>query len=186
MKEKTFEVLTTEVVSYLKKLSYSESRISQYRSAWERVALFIKDNGLQYYTATVGDAFIYHLIGERSYDTLDRWEKDIIQCANVLTEFLETGSVKYKRNQKIRKLDGPVGQTMLAYITYKKSYGISNNTVENYKRNFQHFLNYLNDVGITGVRFINQQLILNYANQLGFCTPYVRHNNLSTIKIYLK
>jgi len=185
-KQKSFEILTSEVVSYLQKLSYSDSRISQYRSAWQRVAVFMNENGLQYYTATAGEAFIYHLIGDRSYDVLDRWEKDIIQCANVLTEFLETGSVKFRRSRKIRKLHGPIGQTMLAYIAYKKSYGISSETEENYKYNFQHFLNYLNDIGITGISSISQQLLLNYANQLGFCTPYVRHRNLSVIKGYLR
>ena len=139
-KQKTFGILTSEVVSYLQKLSYSDSSISQYRSAWQRVAEFMKDNGLQYYTATAGDAFIYHLIGERTYDDLDRWEKEIIQCTNVLTEFWETGSVKFRRSRKIRKLHGPVGQTMLAYIAYKKSYGISRDTEEDYKYHFEYFL----------------------------------------------
>ncbi len=185
-KQKTLEMLTDEVVSYLKKLSYSDSRISQYRSAWQRVAAFMKENELQYYTATAGEAFIYHLIGYRSYNVLDRWEKDIIMCANTLTEFLETGSVKFRRSQKTRKLQGAIGQTMLDYIAYKKSYGISRETVENYKYNFQYFLNYLNDNGITQFSPFNQQLLVNYSNQLGFCTPYVRHRNLSIIKGYLR
>jgi len=64
-KQKTFNLLTDEVISYLQKLSYSDSRINQYRSAWQRVAAFMKKNELQYYTATVGEAFIYHLIGDR-------------------------------------------------------------------------------------------------------------------------
>ena len=123
--QKTFEILTFEVISYLQKLSYSDSRISQYRSAWQRVAAFMKENDLQYYTATVGEAFIYHLIRDRIYDDLDRWEKDIIQCANVVTEFLETGAVKFRRCQKFRQLQGAVGQTMQNYIAYRKSYGIS-------------------------------------------------------------
>jgi site-specific recombinase XerD len=185
-KQKTFDMLTYEVISYLQKLSYSDSRISQYRSAWQRVAAFMKENDLQYYTATVGEAFIYHLIGDRIYDDLDRWEKDIIQCANVLTEFLETGAVKFKRCQKFRELQGAIGQTMQNYIAYRKSYGISRATVEEYKHRFQHFLSYLEDNGIHDVRLISQQLLMNYANQLGFCTPYVRHRNLSVIKGYLR
>ena len=187
MKQKTtLEVLTTNVTDYLQKLSYSNSRISQYRSAWQRVAKFMRENELQCFTATVGEEFIYHLIGDRKYDDLDRWEKDIIQCANVLTEFLETGAVKYKRCQKFRDLKGDVGQTMRDYITYRKSYGISRLTIEEYKHRFQHFLSYLEDNDIHDVCLINQQLLMNYANQLGFCTPYVRHRNLSVIKRYLR
>lgn len=188
MKEKqmTLEMLIAEVVNYLQKLTYSQSRISQYRSAWQRLVVFMRDSGLQYYNATVGEAFIYHLIGTRAYDTLDRWEKDIIQCANVLTEFQETGTVKFRRNQKFRELHGSIGQTMLSYIEYKKSYGLSRETIEDYKNHFQHFLKYLNDNGITALNSINRQLLLNYANQLGFFTSYTRHRNLTVIKGYFR
>lgn len=185
-KRKTFEILTNEVISYLQKLSYSFTRISQYRSAWQRVAVFMKENDLHYFTATVGESFIYHLMGDRKYDDLSRWEKDIIMCANALTEFLETGAVKFKRCQKFRDLQGTIGQTMQTYIAYRKSFGISRETFEDYKYRFQYFLSYLEDNCIHDARFINQQLLINYANQLGFCTPYVRHRNLSVIKGYLR
>lgn len=182
----TLEILTGEVVNYLQKLAYSDSRISQYRSAWQKVAVFMRDNDLQYYNASVGEAFIYHLIGTRGYDNLDRWEKTIIQCANVLTEFLETRTVKFRRNQKFRELLGSIGKTMLSYIDYKKSYGISRETVEEYKSNLRRLLNYLNDHGITELNSINQLFLLNYANQMGFFTPYTRHRNLSIVKGYLR
>jgi len=184
-KQKTLEMLTTEVACYLQKLSYSQSTISQYSSAWQRVAVFMKENELQYYSASVGESFIYHLIGDRAYDDLDRWEKEIIQCANVLTEFWETGSVKFRRKRKVRKLIGAVGQSMLDYIAHKKSFGISRVTEEEYKYHFEYFLNYMNDIGV-GISSINQQFLLNYANQLGFCTPYIRHRNLSIVKGYLR
>ena len=186
-KQKTLEMLTNEVINYLQKISYSDSRISQYRSAWQRVAAFMKENDLQYYTATVGEAFIYHLIEDnRKYNDLGRWEKDIILCANVLTEFLETGAVKFRRCQKFRELPGAIGLTMQNYIAYRKSYGISRETVEEYKHRFQHFISYLEDNEINDVRLISQQLLINYANQLGFCTPYVRHRSLSITKGYLR
>lgn len=184
--KKALEVLIPEVIEYLQKLSYSKSRISQYRSAWQRVAVFMKENGLVYYSAATGEAFIYWLLEGRRFDNLDRWEKDIIQCANVLTEFLETGAVKFKRRQKFRDLQGDVGNTMQDYIAYRKSYGLSRETVEGYKRCFQHFLHYLNDRGIHDVILIDQQLLLDYGNQLGFCTQYVRHQNLSVLKGFMR
>jgi len=75
---------------------------------------------------------------------------------------------------------------MQNYIGYRKSYGISRKTVEEYKHRFQHFLSYLEDNGIYDIHLISQQLLINYANQLGFCTPYIRHRNLSVIKRYLR
>jgi len=186
MEKKTLEGLSTEVIHYLRKLSYSDSRISQYRSAWQRVAAFMKESGLQHYTASVGEEFIYYLLHDRSYDDLDRWEKDIIQCANVLTEFLETKAVKFRRCQKFRDLPGSVGQTMQNYIAYRNSYRLSRETVEEYKHRLQQFLSFLEDNGIHDVKQINQPLLMNYANQLGFCTPYVRHSNLCVLKRYLR
>lgn len=187
MKEKIkFEVLTTDVTNYLQKLSYSDSRISQYHSAWQRVSNFMKTNGLQYFNATVGEEFIYYLIGARKYDDIDRWEKDIIQCTNVLTEFLETGAVKDKRHHKFRDLKGNIGKTMQDYITHKKSYGVSRVTTDIYKIRFQHFLSFLENNDIDDLKLINQQVLINYANQLVFCTPYIRHSSLSIIKMYLR
>jgi len=186
IQKKSLERLTTDVINYLQKLSYSASRISQYRSAWQKVATFMKENDLHYFNATVGEIFIYNLIGDRRYDDLDRWEKDIIYCTNVLTEFLETGAVKFKRCQKFRDLKGIIGQTMRNYLAYRRSYGISRQTIETYKHSFQHFLSYLKDSNIHDVSSINQQILMNYVNQLGFCTPYVRHRNLYIIKNYLR
>ncbi len=185
-KQKTLEMLTKEVNDYLLKLSYSKSRISQYHSAWQRVSKFMMSNELPFYTATVGEKFIYDLIGNRAYDNLDRWEKDIIQCANVLTEFLETGAVKYRRCLRFRELQGVIGKTMIDYISFKKSYGISRETIEEYKHRLHLFLSYLDDSDICDVHLINQKLLINYSNQLGFCTPYVRHRNLSVIKGFLR
>lgn len=105
----------------------------------------MRDTGLQYYNSSVAEAFIYHFIGTRSYDNLNRWEKDIIQCTNVLTEYQETGTVKFRRSRKFRELHGPIGQSMLSYIEHRKSYGISRETIEDYKKYFQYFISYLND-----------------------------------------
>src|SRR5690554_8063057 len=102
IQKKSLERLTTNVINYLQKLSYSASRISQYRSAWRKVATFMKENDLHYFNATLGETFIYNLIVDRSYDVLDGGEKDIIYCTKVLIDFLEIVLVKFKRCQKFR------------------------------------------------------------------------------------
>ena len=186
IKTKKLDVLTSEVVAYLHKLPYSDSRISQYRSAWQRMAVFMKSNNLQHYSATVEESFINHLIGDRSYDALDRWEKDIIQCANVLTEFQETGSVKFKRIQKFRQLKGQVGETMTGYIAYRKSLRIARATIDEYRRYLHRFLHYLNENGIYSIDSLSQQYIMDFISQLGFYTPCTRHRMLSVIKGYFR
>jgi integrase/recombinase XerD len=184
--EKVLQELTEEVTAYLRRLSYSDSRISQYRSAWQRLASYMANNNLRQYTASVGEAFIYHLIGESTYNDLDRWEKDIIQCTNVLTEFQETGVVKFRRIKKFVDLKGPIGETMNGFIAHKKSLGLAQETVDGYKMHFHRFLNYLCENGIYRLDAVNRQLIMNYVDKLGFYTPYTRHTMLALLKRYFR
>lgn len=184
IKTKKLEMLTTEVAAYFHKLSYSDSRIGQYRSAWQRLATFMENKELQLYSAAVGESFIYHLICDRSFEELDRWEKDIIQCVNVLTEFQETGSVKFRRIQKFRELKGPVGDSMNDYIAYRKSFGIAKSTIDEYKLHLSRFLHYLNEIKDFSLGSLNHRHITDFVNNLGFYTPYTRHRMLSILKGY--
>jgi len=184
--EKVLQKLTDEVLAYLKRLSYSDSRINQYRSAWKRLAAYMANNDLQHYTASVGEAFIYHLIGERTYDDLDRWEKDIIQCTNVLTEYQETGAVKFRRITRFVELKGPIGETMRDFIAHKKSLGVTQKTVDGNKTQLRRFLNYLHENDIFTLDGINRQLIINFADQLVFYTPYTRHLMLALLKQFFR
>ena len=150
----TLAAVTATVLRYLQKMGYSESRLNQYRSAWQRLGTFMNDRGDGDYSAACGEAFIYHLIGARKFENLDRWEKDIIYCTNVLTEFLETGMVKFRRGQKFYDLWGAVGQTMQDYIADKKAYGLTHGTLTAYHHDLQHFLAYLDAHGISDVHAI--------------------------------
>ncbi len=49
---------------------------------------------------------------ERSFDELKRGEKDIIQCVNLLTEYQETGMVKYRRCQNLESCMVRLGKAM--------------------------------------------------------------------------
>lgn len=182
----SFDVLTGQVTNYLQKLSYSKSRISQYHSAWKRVEIFMKKKKIKFFTANIGDSFIYELIGERNYDNIDRWEKDIIQCTNVLTEFIETGVVKDKRSQKFRNLKGSIGKTMQDYIVYKRVCGVSHSTIKEHKQRLYEFLVFLENNDIQSINLINYQILKDYASQLIFRTSYVRYRNLSVLKMYLR
>jgi len=185
-KQVTIDTLTPDVANYLRKMAYSDSRIAQYYSVWNKVSGFMKNNDIQYYSASAGDDFIYSLMGDRTYNQLNQWEKDHIQCTNILTEFLENGSIKFTRGRKFSNLRGPIAKTVLDYIAHRKSFVISKGTEEEYKHRFQLFLSYLSENGIEDVSLISRQVILNYSKQLVFSTPYVRHRTLSILKNYFR
>jgi len=180
------EQLAAETAHYLEKMGYSESRIKQYHAAWNHLKAFMVECEETYYTASVGEAFIYGMIGNGTYDGLSQWEKQIISCVNILTEYLETKTVKFRRCKKFRELNGPVGITMLEYIRHREEYGISATTVEDYKYHLGQFIVYLGEKGINSVDGISKPLVIDYANSMGFASHNTRYRNLSVLKGYLR
>jgi len=180
------EQLADETACYLEKMGYSESRIKQYHAAWNHLKAFMVECGENHYSASMGEKFIYGMIGNGTYEDLSSWQKQIIACVNVLTEYLETKTVKFRRCKVFRELSGPVGVTMLEYIKYRKGYGISAATEDDYKYNLGQFIVYLGEKGVDSVDEINKLIIIDYANSTGFASNNTRYRNLSVLKGYLR
>jgi site-specific recombinase XerD len=182
----SFQNLVSDVSAYLKKMSYPDSRLAQFRSAWKRVAEFMEEESLNLYTPAVGDAFIHHLIGDRKYEELSRWDKEIVRCTNMLTEFTENGNVKFSRGKKYQTFNGPIGQEVLDFISIRKTLGISNRTLDDYKYHMNSFIMYLGDAGVTDAGGITRSHVLGYASELGFRTEYQRHRTLGIVRNFLR
>ena len=179
--------LTNDIVAYItNKLSYTESTIAQYRSAWKRVEDFMESKMVSIYSPSIGDDFIYHFIGEREYEELSGWEKAIIRCTNMLTEFLENGNIKFSRGNQFITLRGEIGQQARFYIETRKALGVSNSTIEQYKCYLRSFVRYLDESNISKIEFINKQSIINFSSQLGFRTGYGRHRMLGILRNFLR
>lgn len=181
----TLEQVAAETAAYLKKMGYSESRMNQYYAAWNHLKTFMSEHGELYFTASVAEAFIYDMIGDGSFNDLKPWKKQIATCINTLTEYMETKSVKFRRCKMFRKLNGPIGLTMLEYIRHRKGYGISTATEDDYRYQLGQFVVYLDVKNIVSVTEINKGIIIDYANSTGFASPNTRHRNLSVLKGYL-
>lgn len=182
----TFDQITAETANYLNKMGYSESRMNQYHAAWNHLKTFMSEQGKLYFTASVAEAFIYDMIGNGTFNDLNRWKKQIATCVNTLTEYMETKSVKFRRCKKFRELNGPIGITMLEYIRHRKGYGISVATEDEYRYNLDQFIAFLNAKNIVSVNEISRDMIIDYANSTGFASPNTRYRNLSVLKRYLR
>ena len=183
----TVEELINQVVSYLQKAGYSDTRIAQYRSAWQKFISYMSKHNFREFNATVADSFIYYILADRKYDSISQWEKDVIMCANRLTEYLETGTVRFRRSKKFYELNGPIGKTMQDYLTSKCEAGISRETVDEISRALQGFLYYLTDNEINELQEINRRILIDYTVfSNGFQTQYIRHRMLGILKGYLR
>lgn len=182
----TLEKVVIETTVYLKKMGLSKSRISQYQAAWNHLKTYMSERGEPYFSASVTEAFIYDLLGDQSFDDLKSWQKQIISCVNVLTEYMETQSIKFKRGKKFRVLKGAIGLTILEYIRHRKNMGISESTAEEYRYHLSQWLTYLNDHGMNILDKITKRNVIDYANSTVFASSNTRHRNLSILKGYLR
>lgn len=183
----TIEELKEKVICYLQKVGYSDTRIAQHQSAWQKLINYMSTHNTKIYNATIADSFIYFLLAGRKYDSISRWEKDIIMCTNRLTEYMETGTVKYRRTKKFYELNGPIGFTMQNYLIFKRESGISRETVDEISRYLHQFLCYLTDNNINDVQEINRQILVEYTVfRNGFQSQYTRHRMLGVLKGYLR
>ena len=180
------EDLTDQAVNYLQKLSFSDSRVGYYLLVWQKLSVFMRTNNLQYYDASVGNKYIYHIIGDRSYKELRQGEKDTIQCINSLTEFQQTGTIKLRNRKKTDDFKGNIGQTIASYIAYRKSIFIGASTIKIEESFLYRFMVFLNNNNITSVSDIGKILISHFPSQLGFYAACSKKNYCTAVKFYLK
>ena len=109
-------------------------------------------------------------------------------CANRLTEYLETGIVRFRRTKKFYELNGSIRKTMEDYLTSRRETGICRETVDEISRAFlQKFLYYLTDNEINDVQEIDRRILIDYTVFCtGFQTQYIRHRMLGILKGYLR
>ena len=182
----TIEELIKQVVSYLQKVGYSDTRITQYRSAWQKLINYMSKHEIKVYNASVADSFTYSLLDGRKYDCISQWEKDVIMCDR-LTEYLETGTVRFRRAKKFYELNGPIGRTMQDYLKTRREARISQETIDEISRALQSFLNYLTDNEICDVLEISKPILIDYTVFCnGYQTQYIRHRMLGILKGYLR
>ena len=99
------------------------------------------------FTANESDLFIRHVIGDNEYKNLSRKEKDVIRCANILIEYQLTGTISYRILDKQELLHGNIGRDIQSYLDYRKSIGISPNTICDNRIYLGRFKKYLDSVG---------------------------------------
>lgn len=186
VKEKTLQELAYEVESYFQDMSYHKQTIKCYQNGWAEIKCFMEENSIKYYEAKVGNAFIAKVLGNRSYSDLCRKEKDQIRCANVLTEYQLTGCIKFRSISKTYQFNGEFGELVLGYLSFRKSQGISEDTIYNSKIYLHRFLDYLNSNQVQSLTAFDKQHILGFINSLSFCTKSTIHCTLSTLRSFLK
>lgn len=182
----TLEELTSEVENYFTSLSYTGTRIRLYRNGWKLIEKFMLENEMEYYDATVGEAFIRNTLGNKSYSVRSRWEKDIIRCTNVLTEYKTAGVIRFRSILKSYNFDGIIGKSIVCFLDYRKSQGLSMDTLSSNKIYLHRFLSYLTSNNVLCYSDLDKKHILGFINSLGFSSKATIHCTLSSLRGFLR
>jgi integrase/recombinase XerD len=186
IKQQTLQELASEVETYFKSLSYTKQRIRFYQRGWSLIEQFMLENSIEFYEAKVGDAFLGRVLGKRSFSEISRKEKDIIRCANVLSEYQATGSIKFRSILKSYLFKGEIGNLILSYLSNRKLHGMSDDTLNNNKLYLHRFLEFLNSNQVQNLSALDKQHILQFINGLGYYSKSTVHCMLSSLRGFLK
>lgn len=185
-KEQTLCQLTLQVETYIDGLSYTNATRRIYKNGWQQINQFMEAYTMKYYNAKVGEAFITSVLSNRPYSDLSRKEKDKIRSANVLTEYQTTGMIKFRSVRKDYNFEGEIGNAMQAFLAYRKTQGMSEDTINNNKLYLHRFLSYLNSNTILALSDLGKQHILGFINGLGFSSKSTIHCTLSSLRCFLR
>ncbi|MEQ8192151.1 MAG: site-specific integrase [Candidatus Eremiobacterota bacterium] len=183
---KTFDVMATDLLSYLTLKGYAKGTISRYHNCIKGIKTYLEQQGITIFNAKICSHFVEHLIGNRSYQYLTRFEKDKIRCANAVLEYGLTGSISFRTLRKNTSLYGKIGLTISEYFSYKKSKNISIRTLENNQLYLQRFQDFLENHGITDVKNISKSDILSFIKSLSFYSKGTIHCTLCALRGFLR
>lgn len=185
-KQQSLHELTAQVQDFLKDLSYSNARIKFYQCGWAVIEQFMQENGMEYYDATVGDSFISSVLGKKSFSELNRREKDNIRCISVLTEYQTTGVIKFRSIKKSYDFEGEIGDFIVDFLDFRKSQGLSVDTLDSNKIYLFRFLVYLNSNKILSLSKLDKKHVLGFIGSLGFYSKATIHCTLSSLRNFLR
>lgn len=185
-KQQTLAELILGAEAYFKSLSYSSSRMRIFRIGWRALDEYMKGSSIIFYNPMVGGTFIESILGKGSYTKLSRLQKDTIRCANVLTEYQTTGTVKFRSVSKTYEFKGEIGELILGFLSYRKSNGLSKDTLDANRIYLHRFLEYLEANNLGMVSGIDKHHILNFINSLAFYSKATIHCMLSSLRNFLK
>lgn len=184
--QETLQELVFEVESYFNSMSYHERTIKRYQNGWNEIRLFMEENLIKNFESSVGAKFIEKVLGSKSYSELCRKEKDLIRCANVLTEYQLTGCIRFRSISKSYQFNGEIGELVISYLSSRKLQGITDDTTYSTKIYLHRFLDFLNANQVESLPALGKQHILGFINSLGFCTKSTIHCTLSSLRGFLK
>jgi site-specific recombinase XerD len=146
----------------------------------------MEKQNLTEFSRDVADAFIESVLDGRPYEHLSRWERDQTMITGMLLEVLDTGAIKYKRNQRVVVIRGPISEHAHRYLAKRSEQGYSQVTLHEDKAQLNRFSQYLMAGDIAVVEDIDAAAIIAYMEMMAFATQNAKTHAASTLRSFLR
>ena len=185
-KYKSLDKIADELISFLEQIGFHPYHIQNYRRHVKRIRHFMNEQGLINYTANESDIFIRQIIGCGEYKNLSLNDKEAIRCANILIEYQLTGMISYRIKPNRELLHDAIGNNIQSYLDYRKSIGISPDTLHDNRLYLGRFQKYLDSVKRCDFAELTQQDILGFIKSISYSTKATVHCTLCTLRGFLR
>lgn len=171
--------VTAMVLADLQRQNYSKDTISLYRYCYNGLQKYLKERGIEYYSASVGIDYIRHKFGisiEGLYGRHPEKLKTTMRSLQVLWDYSEYGTMVVKIRPGKRPFECPV-PFIRDYEAFQKACIARKYTPMGKKSIFcplQKFLIFLDDAGVTSSNEITSGLITKFLSSYsGNTTRYI-------------
>jgi site-specific recombinase XerD len=176
-----YEEITSRAYDYLKeKLFYKYVTVRHYRSRWLPVKDYMKRHGLMFISPTVCKSFLHDFYNGRIHSELTYSEKLIEKSVMVLSEFIETGSIKDK--YKVRYLDGSIGVLVKEFLSYKQSRRLKKITLNKIESHLSSFNFWLSANNLLDIHDIKRPHIITFIKSINPYKKSLIHDTLMDLR----
>lgn len=165
----TYDEVISKAIEYLReRFSRVDCTLSRYQNRWEKVKNYMDSHNISEIDASVCRDYLLNVFDNRDYRELTKKDKEVVGSVNILLEFLETGSVQFKKEQI--NLDGPIGALMIKYLSFKKDQRLHKSTISIHECHLSRFLQFLKNNNIEVITAVCLIHILNYIKSISCST----------------
>ena len=152
-------------IDYFQAHGFTEKRISRYQTLWRyHVLPFMLEKGTDILTDELVNEYRirFHHNGNVRYD-----DHEAIRSITVLADIMHTGVVSYKKRPlKQYPLDGPIGESMMKFLSLQINQRKGESTVYRHRYNLYLFLGYLRHNGVSLINEIKENHIIRFISSI--------------------
>lgn len=173
--------VTSKALEYLKEnLLYKYVTLRHYRGRWLLLKEYMDSHKIGLLSSAVCKDFLQNFYKGRKHSDLSINEKLIEKSISVLSEFMQTGTIR--RKIKITYLDGSIGILMKDFLALKQSRRLSSLTIDKIESHLSSFNFWLSANSIFDISIIRQTHLISYIQSLDPNKNSLVHDSLMNLR----